>query len=140
MRINLMFPVLLILTLQTYTAHALDNNTRQLLTGKWQWENSDQICQSNDISTISFSADGKKMYLSATTQSFANSDAEYKTHTYNMVDVNTAKLRTFIEGETRVDNHGDVIMWDIKIISENEFCWHRSDWDAQACTRSLLKC
>ena len=118
---------------------AIDAETRKLLTGNWQWEHSNGICQKKTMSNIRFSENGEQMYFSAHAHDHSNREIEEVIYTYNIIQ-HPKKLRAFIEGETRVNTRGDVVMWDIKIINDNEFCWQRSDWQSGECTRSLLKC
>jgi len=121
------------------SAQALDDNLRNSLSGSWQWEQAKGICQKESLTTISFSADGNAMYLSSDASNYRDPD-EISVHTYDIVGQPEVNLRTVIQGETRRTHAGDVVMWDIKMISNNEFCWHRSDWRNNECTQSLIKC
>jgi hypothetical protein len=49
-------------------------------------------------------------------------------------------LRMVIEGETRKTAAGEPVVWDLVLLSNDQFCWHRTDWSPGACTKAIVRC
>ncbi len=70
-----------------------------------------------------------------------NADGESfkKNWVYRVLSATDDRIRVWLAGEDRVDASGLPVTWDIRKITNDEFCWRRSDW-IQACTVSRTRC
>ena len=51
---------------------------------------------------------------------------------------NTITMR--IVGEKRLDPQGQPVVWDLLLVNERTYTWHRKDWPEKAYTPYLHKC
>jgi len=49
-------------------------------------------------------------------------------------------LRMAIEGETRKTPAGDLVVWEVVMLSPDRYCWHRTDWPEGGCTAAIERC
>ena len=49
-------------------------------------------------------------------------------------------LRMAIEGETRMTPTGELVVWDLVLLSPDRYCWHRTDWPHGGCTKAIVRC
>jgi hypothetical protein len=49
-------------------------------------------------------------------------------------------LRLSLIGEMRRTDDGERVVWDLVMISRDEYCWHRADWPEGKCTGSVERC
>lgn len=112
---------------------------REVVTGQWGW--TAEECRKSPKS-ISFSSDGGLMYYQSTpgASGLLLGDQVLDKVTYQILGEGRRVLRTIIEGETRKTESGNVVMWDLVLRSNDSFCWHRTDWAANACTRPVSRC
>lgn len=110
---------------------------RAVLTGAWAWTKEE--CELDPIS-ISFSKDGAMMYHSNRAGLFLGDQSTPKEQVvYRVLGETDGVLRTMIEGEDRRTPDGRVVGWDLVLLAEDAFCWHRWDWPAE-CTPPLISC
>jgi len=108
------------------------------LTGSWGGD--EELCKNNPI-IISFSKDGNSMFHDSPKGGYLGD--RRKAHlriVYRIHSQSLGVLSTSIENEDRKDSSGNLVSWDLVIQNENAFCWHRTDWKAGSCTRSLRRC
>ncbi len=114
------------------------SNLRKSIVGPWAW-NSENCEKSPQI--YSFSEDGSKMYVdSGEGLNLGNRNKKLYRVIYNILDEQVNVLRTSIEGEDRFLDISTKVKWDLVLKSNNQFCWHRTDWAPQACTKPVHKC
>lgn len=103
------------------------------------WGHDKEICLKDPI-RISFSPDRKLMYHD-TKQGLMMSDASKPNErlVYRILAEYESFLRTEIIGEDRLTDGGKIVKWDLLLINQNSFCWHRSDW-GKMCTEPLISC
>lgn len=110
---------------------------RKTLTGAWAW--SQEQCTGDPI-RISFSDDGAVMYHQNNEGLFlGDRDTPRRQVVYRIVAETDRALRTVIEGEDRRTPEGEPVGWDLILLSQDAFCWHRWDWP-QGCTQPLISC
>ena len=91
--------------------------------------------------SISFSEDGKSMFHDSPKGMYlGDPEKAYKRSVYVIHSQSQGVLNTSIEKEDRKDPNGNLVSWDLVIQNEDAFCWHRSDWKAGSCTKSMTKC
>jgi hypothetical protein len=100
------------------------------LEGRWQWEGSG--CDS--AYTMQATHDGKYIEMTYTY------GGQRDTSVYRVLAHGPQVVRGQIEGEKRMDDEGNPVVWDFVQLSQGEFCWHRADWGNDSCTRTLLRC
>jgi len=110
-----------------------------LLPGTWDWANQPGTCQDNP-QTFTLSADRTHVLLEyrKPVPSFGNQMR--KSATYKILDANNRLLRAQVEGETRKTPSGAPVVWDFAFLSNNSFCWHRTDWPKGTCTKVMVRC
>lgn len=117
-----------------------EHSMMNALSGKWGWE-SDQC--SSDSYIIFFTSKGAEMHLIATQSPYTPSSTviEPTKFSYNIKSFSSQSLAAEpITEKKEYSDIGELIIWEIRLIGENGFCWHRSDWGENACTTSMLKC
>jgi hypothetical protein len=60
--------------------------------------------------------------------------------TYFILGESDRAIRSKIEGEYRKTDIGNIVVWDMYLVNDDEFCWHRKDWSVTACTASMYRC
>ena len=110
---------------------------REVLVGNWQWKG----IPCDEAPSYSFSNDGAFMYVrSERGMKMGDASKSYTDVTYMILDESSHVLRTQIDGEDRRTERGDIVVWDLVMLSQNGFCWHRTDWPAGSCTKVLRRC
>lgn len=110
---------------------------RKTLTGSWAW--TEEQCAIDPI-RISFSRDGSLMYHRNREGLFLGDKNSRKEQVvYHILEETDRALRTMIEGEDRQTPQGETVGWDLILLSEDAFCWHRWDWPEE-CTQPLIAC
>ena len=104
----------------------------QILEGKWIFGETD--CQK--AFTMNVSADRKTIKLIYP----KSEDIEKKEYIYNVLEVGSYYIRGQYEGEKRLDDNGKPEVWDFFFLSNDEFVWHRSDWEGFNSTKSIIRC
>jgi hypothetical protein len=100
------------------------------LEGRWQWEGAG--CDS--AYTMHATHGGKYIEMTYT------DGGQRDTSVYRVLAHGPQVVRGQIEGEKRMDDEGNPVVWDFVQLSQGEFCWHRADWGNDSCTRTLLRC
>ena len=119
-------------------------DTFTLLQGTWDFAHGDTTCKGNRHE-ITFSPDRQEMFLTFQTP-FDTATGERVTR-YKVVargrDVHPHIphiLRTAMEGETRRTASGELVLWDILLVTPNRYHWHRTDWAPGGVTRPIIRC
>jgi hypothetical protein len=101
--------------------------------GTWRWEYRADDCQENPH-TISFSEDRRFMILSY--------PLSKDTHTvrYEILAIGPSAIRGKMLGETRTTPAGQTVVWDLVLVTPDSYCWHRTDWAPDGCTRLNVRC
>jgi hypothetical protein len=110
-----------------------------LLPGTWDWANSPGSCQDNP-QTLSLSADRAKVILEYRRPVINPAGKPQKTEVYKILDARAHLLHAQVEGETKKDKTGQPVTYDLMFVTDNSFCFHRSDWGKSQCTKMLVRC
>ncbi len=105
------------------------------VTGTWRWDNRPKDCQ-DDPHTISFTPDHSQMILSYR----PTKEDTLREYTYDIVATGPQVIRGRIRDETRRDSTGALVVWDLVLLNDSTYCWHRADWPTDGCTRSNVRC
>jgi hypothetical protein len=109
----------------------------RVVAGVWDWSGADGFC-SSDPHTISFTPDRRYMVLT-----FKKPEKEKSTGQvvrYEIRGHTRSSIRGFIEDETRRTESGELVVWDLVLMSPNEYRWHRKDWEEGGYTKGVLRC
>jgi hypothetical protein len=110
-----------------------------LLPGTWDWANRPGSCQDNP-QTLALSADRTRVTLEYRKPVTNAAGKPQKSEVYKILDARARLLHTVVEGETRKDRTGQPVTYDFMFVSDNSFCWHRSDWGKSQCTKMMVRC
>jgi hypothetical protein len=105
--------------------------------GTWGWLEGDLTCQVNPH-TISFSRDLKFMhfrYPAPVDTATGRREAQYEVRSYT-----DTSFRVFLQHESRRDSTGQLVEWDLVLLGNDRYTWHRSDWPAGGTTNYLARC
>ena len=109
---------------------------REAAAGVWGFEAKGASCKDNPH-TISFSPDGTEMTLRYS-KSFDESppvQARYK-----ILADGEDYLRMSMYNEDRKTDSGELVVWDLLMLSYDSYCWHRTDWSENGCTQPASRC
>lgn len=110
-----------------------------LLPGTWDWANRPGSCQDNP-QTFTLSDDRTKIILTYKKPVPSFGGQMRKTATYKILDGRSRILRTQVEGETRKNSKGELMVYDFVFVANDSFCWHHSDWAKGVCTKMMVRC
>jgi hypothetical protein len=115
-----------------------------LAVGMWDWWRGDSTCLGN-THEITFSPDRSEMLL--TFKAPIDTATGKRVVRYRILDVGphlfpepAQVLRASMEDETRRTDGGDLVIWDLVLATPNRYHWHRTDWEAGAVTRPIVRC
>lgn len=100
--------------------------------GEWRWADNETGCDSAYVMRVAH--DGKYVISSYQYQGRRDSSE------YRVLTAVPGVIRAQITGETRKDAEGRAVFWDFVQLTEDAFCWRRSDWDPDGCTQPLMRC
>ncbi len=110
---------------------------REAAIGSWSSNKGD--CKQKQ--TYSFSDDGMFMYAYSEDGFISNKAGDIENlSSYLILGESDRVIRSEIKGEYRTTESGDTVIWDMYLINDDEFCWHRTDWSVMACTASMYRC
>jgi hypothetical protein len=111
-----------------------------LVPGVWDWANRPGSCQDNP-QTLTLSADRTKVTLEFKKPVTNAAGKPQKSEVYKILDARARMLHAQVEGETKKDPRtGQPVTYDFNFVSDNSFCWHRSDWAKSQCTKMMVRC
>lgn len=117
-----------------------DPSIRKDLPGTWVWSNTESTCESGAQKYV-ISGDGSQVFVSITGSTIAlDETTQAERLVYDIIREAPRVMRMKIIGESRKTDDGKVVVWDLVLKSKDSFCWHRTDWPNEACTRVLNKC
>jgi hypothetical protein len=59
---------------------------------------------------------------------------------YDILESFDNELKVRLKDETRKDSEGNEVIWFLKSIGSNQYCWRRDDWDKNDCTMPRYRC
>ena len=114
-----------------------EGNAFEALTkGTWDWVGADNFCNGTPHSIL-ISNDKKALQVIFHE---GKSDSIAGVTNYNIRSVSGAILSTNMEGETRTDEQGNIVSWELIVNSPSEYCWRRSDWSQERCSAPRVRC
>ena len=107
------------------------------LTGGWDTKGP-SACES--FRAISFSDDKKVMIATYSNIGYASKNDARKHFKYEVLEVRKSELRLALEDEPRLDADGNPVVWILRLVDDDTFCWGRDDWRPSGCTRTRIRC
>jgi hypothetical protein len=107
------------------------------LVGVWGENHAD--CQANPH-TISFSPKGEMMHVHYPQGGTADEESLQERFSYQVLGRRSSGLRLALVGESRKDNAGRTVTWELRQPDKDSYCWWRSDWPANECTIPRIRC
>ncbi len=136
MRIIPAFFVILLLCSACSSHSPINQEMQTKLQGSWQSTNS-PVCEAN-FHTITFN--NKTLEISYDEQGFISEAEARKTFVYTILSTEKNLIRVQLENETRLDKKGNPVVWHLKPLRNDKYCWGRDDWPDLSCTASRYKC
>lgn len=116
----------------------------KMAVGTWDFAHGDSTCIGN-THTISFTPDRQTMIL--TFNAPRDTTRASRLATYNVLSAGRGHfldyphtIRGAIDGETRRTATGDLVVWDLVIVTPNRYHWHRTDWPEDGMTGAVIRC
>lgn len=117
----------------------LARQMQDTVTGLWDWEIAPKWCAENPHS-ITFSRDGSKMEVRHPKGASIAGGVAQALVVYEVLSKSPGLLKTRVVGETQTSGRGDIVSWDLVLLSPDAYCWRRSDWPPGSCTRRIIRC
>lgn len=121
------------------TPGTIDFDIRTLAQNTWAWEHGPETC-TGLRQKFEIAPDGKTMTIHHS-EPIEMSDGSTTSLTNYVVEGGTARvLHTYIPDETRLDEKGAPVKWDLVLIARNRLAWRRADWPEDVTTGMLRPC
>ncbi|MGQ7301132.1 hypothetical protein [Marinobacter nauticus] len=113
-------------------------NGLEVFDGLWGWEPSNfpTTCDKNPH-TLTFSENGKKAYLEFIKP---QGESDENITVYSVHEIKGNRITMSIDGEERLDDEGNPVVWDLVLLNKNEYVWHRHDWSFYQFTPPVVRC
>lgn len=108
--------------------------------GSWGWITKDRNDCVDNPHTIAFSGDRSEAYFRWFKPLKDSVSKNNQVATYQISQWNDNSIVMTIVGETRIDAKGHPVVWELFLVSENEYNWNRRDWDRNDRTISVYRC
>ena len=110
------------------------------LAGTWGWTKDEaRSCKVNPH-TLAFSADRRFLILRhrAPIETYDGSSRIEAYYRVLQIGKNSATL--LLEGETRRQRDGRPVSWELRLLSDTAYCWHRTDKSTRECSPPVVRC
>jgi hypothetical protein len=105
--------------------------------GTWAWERGGDGCE-RDPHTITFSPDWSLMFLR--TREPLDPVTGRREAVYEVRGHGPNYIRAFMRDEDRRDERGELVEWDLVLLSPDRYVWRRSDWKRTSSTAPVERC
>lgn len=102
-----------------------------LSNGAWGWPEGENTCSLNP-QRLEFSPDNE-------TVTFRWSHT-HEPALYQILYHDSNSITMILDGEDRLTDNGDRVIWQLRVKDADRFCWRRTDWPGYACTADLRRC
>jgi hypothetical protein len=107
------------------------------IAGHWRWSPGEG--GSIDPFTLAVAEDRRTLTLTFRRAPGSASTGDDSVFVYRVLGTRADAIETEMVGESRKTTAGEVVRWDFVRLSEDGFCWRRSDWAATGCMRPILR-
>jgi hypothetical protein len=109
---------------------------QDIASGTWGFDIDGVRCNEN-FHTINFPESGETMILRYAKGVEGQPPTEA---VYRLLGEGPGFMRMKIEGEKRTTDTGEPVVWDLMLLSQDSYCWHRTDWQEGGCTQPAYRC
>ena len=134
--IKVLIFLLIILLSGCTSTPSTDSSMIDTLSGTWD-EASDASCSAN-YHTIAFK--DSVLEVKYVEKGYISENDGREVLKYNILSANKELLRVQLVDETRLDNQGQPVIWHLKLLNTEQYCWGRDDWEKNGCTPPRYKC
>ena len=108
--------------------------------GTWGWtKDAKRSCKVNPH-TLAFSAD-RRFLIVRHRKPIESYDGSPRIEAYyRVLQIGKNSVTLLLEGETRRQRDGRPISFELRLLSDTAYCWHRSDKSARACGPPVVRC
>jgi hypothetical protein len=110
---------------------------RAVLEGRWDWSTNSRPCR-YESHRIAFLENGR--VLTITPIGRDSVPGEPFVTTYDIIDETPSSLTGAIRGERRVARNGELVRWELILVSANRYVWRRTDLGSAATSAPILRC
>lgn len=96
-------------------------------------------CEINPKS-ISFSVDRTRAILSHSTPMVNYLEQVRKTYGYDIISFDGDGIVMRLDGEQRLTPNGETVVWVLKPLPNDMYCWGRTDWPSTGCLMIHVRC
>ena len=110
------------------------------LAGTWGWtQDRARSCETNPH-TLSFSADRQFLIVRYRTPIKSYDKSARIEAYYRVLQINKRSVTLLLEGETRRQRDGRPVSFELRLLSDSAYCWHRSDKSERECSPPVVRC
>lgn len=108
--------------------------------GTWGYSgNQDASCHRNPH-TIRFSQDHTRVEFVWSTPMTDYLKNQRISGNYTVISHDNDGIVMAMDGETRRTPEGELVVWVLKMLPENMYCWGRTDWPSTGCIAIHIRC
>ena len=135
-----MHRIIIIIALSFFSSTILAG-IEEKLNGKWGWpvEDIKYNCIGNPHK-IQFSTKGNTFTIQFLKPIEKPDGSLSESALYNIISTTDNSITATMEGESRKNKAGELVVWDLILINPNEYTWHRHDWAKNMFTPAVVKC
>ena len=127
-------------SVQLHAAPAsIEYDIRTLAEGTWAWDRGPDPC-SDLTQRFEIAEDGRSMKIHHSEPIESANGTTTSVTDYVVEGSSASALHTYIPGETRLDDNGQPVKWDLVLVGRNRLAWHRTDWPEGSLTGMLRPC
>ena len=113
-------------------------DARSRVLGVWDWGDED-ACQEN-THTVSFADGGETLVLTYQHPLTTPEQTKRAVYRYQIIESVGNSITGIMEGENRLTDAGETVVWTLKMFTPNVYRWQRTDWESKGYTRALVRC
>jgi len=114
------------------------NDIFSKVVGTWEWADRVGTAESNPH-TIKFVDENKAAVFSLANPIKSQDGTTKRSYTYKVLYSGEHSITMFLDGETRKTDAGDLVIWVLMLKTPDVYCWRRTDWPPQGCTKEVRR-
>ena len=110
------------------------------LSGQWGWTSDRARSCARNPHTLAFSADRRFLILRHRAPIDTFDGGKRSEAYYRVLQSSADSLTLSLEGETRRQRDGRSVVWEMRLLSDSAYCWHRTDKSDRSCSAPIVRC
>jgi hypothetical protein len=110
------------------------------LAGTWGWTKDRARSCTVNPHTLAFSADRRFLILRHRAPIETHDGSARIEAYYRVLQIGKNSVTLLLEGETRRQRDGRPISWELRLLSDTAYCWHRTDKSTRECSPPVVRC